>query len=136
MKMAIKEDEIHHIFLAAIAGTIKGDYEMPPQLTTGIVGGEILRSIMPFTPWANDSKFCLLRKADGQSGSSSGASDPTRDALSSAETLIAAGGIVETALVTRLAKSLGISPEDVSAERPLHAYGGKLSNFLNSGELF
>lgn len=135
MKMAIKEDEIQHIFLAAISGTIKDDYEMPPQLITGIIGGEALRSLMPSVPWANDSKFSLLRKADGKSAASTGASEPTRDTLSSAETLVEAERIVETALVAKLAKALGISPEDINIEQPLHAYGGKpILNLLKSNK--
>jgi hypothetical protein len=123
LKMAIREDEIHHIFLAAVAGTIKKE-PIPAQLTTGIIGGDVLRSIMPFAPWANDSKFILLRKADGQSDNSP-RGDPTREAFAASESLIEAVGVVEAALVARLAKALEISSEDINIEQPLHAYGGK-----------
>ncbi|KAE9375002.1 putative lovastatin nonaketide synthase [Stipitochalara longipes BDJ] len=121
LKMVVKEDEIHHIFLTAVAGTIKEE-PIHAQLTTGIIGGEVLRSIMPFAPWANDSKFVLLRKADGQSDSSP-RGDPTREAFIESESLTEAAGVIEAALVTRLAKALGISSEDINTEQPLHAYG-------------
>ncbi|KAH6677568.1 putative lovastatin nonaketide synthase [Halenospora varia] len=122
MKMQINEKEIHHIFLAAIAGK-SHDKPVPAQLTTGIIGGEVLRSLMESAAWARDSKFMLLRKADGQSSSGSGTDDPTREAFIGAESLPEAAGVVETALVSRLAKALFISPEDINIEQPLHAYG-------------
>ena len=121
-KMQIKESEIHHIFLAAITGTIK-DEPMPAQLTTGIIGGEAIRSLALGQPFARDSKFILLHKADGQSATSTGALDPTREAFISSESLAEAVGVVEMALVAKLAKALFISPEDINVEQPLHAYG-------------
>ena len=127
LKMCIKEEEIQHVFLAAVESIIKDEHEMPPQLTTGIIGGEVLRSLMPETSWANDSKFILLRKADGRSGTV-GVADPTREAFLSSETLAEAAGIVESALVARLAKALFITPEDIDIEKPLHAYGGEIAS--------
>ncbi|RDL33235.1 Thiolase-like protein [Venustampulla echinocandica] len=123
MKMQITEDEIRHIFLAAVAGKTRGETPMLAQLTTGIIGGEVLRSMMISMPWARDSKFMLLRKADGQSGATTGTEDPTREAFVSADSLAEAAGVVEMALVARLAKALFISPEDINIEQPLHAYG-------------
>jgi KR domain len=134
LKMTIKEDEIHHIFLAAIEGIIKGDQEVPPlspQITTGIIGGEVLRSLLPVAPWANDSKFILLRKADGLSGSSGGGDTAMRDALLGLESIAEAAVIVEMALTGRLAKALFINPEDIDIAKPLHSYGGMFSNPSN-----
>ncbi|EHK97083.1 putative Lovastatin nonaketide synthase [Glarea lozoyensis 74030] len=122
MKMQINEKEIHHIFLAAIAGEAN-ESPVPPQLTTGIIGGEVLRSIMESAAWARDSKFMLLRKADGHSAGSGGSEDPTREAFIEAQSLAEASGVVETALVARLAKVLFVSPEDINIEQPLYAYG-------------
>jgi NADPH:quinone reductase-like Zn-dependent oxidoreductase len=124
LKMTIKEDEIHHIFLAAIEGVIKGDQEMPPQMTTGIIGGEVLRSLMPVAPWANDSKFILLRKADGLSGSSARGDTALKDAFLVSESIAEAAVIVEMALTARLAKALFINSEDIDIAKPLHSYGG------------
>ena len=131
MKMTIKEDEIHHIFLAVIEGIIKGDQEMPPQITTGIIGGEVLRSLLPVAPWANDSKFILLRKADGLSGSSGGGDTAMRDAFLVSESTAEAAVIVEMALTGRLAKALFINSEDIDIAKPLHSYGGMFSNPSN-----
>jgi hypothetical protein len=131
-KMTLREDEIHHVVLAAISGIVKKDHEMPPQLTTGIIGGETLRSMMPITGWANDSKFILLRKADGLSGSSSGDSNPTREAFMAAESLPEAAVIVELALTARLAKALYIPPEDIDVLKPLHAYGGMFHSQIHT----
>jgi hypothetical protein len=127
MRMQINEEEINHIFLAAIAGEAN-ESPVPPQLTTGVIGGEVLRSLMDSAAWARDSKFMLLRKADGHSSGSSGSEDPTREAFMEAQSLAEAAGVVETALVARLAKALFVSPEDINIEQPLHAYGGTYCN--------
>ncbi|KAH8586546.1 KR domain-containing protein, partial [Bisporella sp. PMI_857] len=49
MKMQIGEKEIHHIFLAVIAGN-PHEKPVPSQITTGIVGGEVLRNLMDSAP--------------------------------------------------------------------------------------
>lgn len=96
---------------------------MPPQITTGIIGGEVLRSLLPVAPWANDSKFILLRKADGLSGSSGGGDTAMRDAFLVSESIAEAAVIVEMALTGRLAKALFINSEDIDIAKPLHSYG-------------
>ncbi len=45
-----------------------------------------------------------------------------------------AAGVVEAALVARLAKALGISSEDINTDKPLHAYGGKYIPSLKCGQ--
>ncbi|KAG4437379.1 hypothetical protein IFR05_007143 [Cadophora sp. M221] len=124
--MTISEEEIHHIFLAAASGTVRGGKEAPPQITTGIIGGEALRSLMPVCSWANDSKFLHLRKADGQSGpdgKDKTAKDLLVDSIVAAQSMDETTAIIETALVRKLAKSLGKAEVDINVEKPLHAYG-------------
>lgn len=88
---------------------------------------------MPVCAWANDSKLLLLRKADGQSGPD-GKGKTDRDLLFdltvAAQSMSEAALIVETALVRKLAKSLGKAEVDVNVEKPLHAYGGKCSYYF------
>jgi len=126
-KMSIREHEIHHIVLAAMSGYITKDHEMPPQLTTGLLGGEDLRSLMPTSPWAHDSKFLLLRKSDGSSGATAAEADPMLEAIANAKSLFEVAGVVQDTLVARLAKGFHIESVDVTVERPLHAYGGEIS---------
>ncbi|KAH7369616.1 hypothetical protein BKA65DRAFT_544346 [Rhexocercosporidium sp. MPI-PUGE-AT-0058] len=117
--MPISEEEIHHIFLAAANDTVRGGSENPVQITTttGIWGDEVLRSLMPVCAWANDSKFILVRKADAQSGADGKVkteSDLLVDSITAAESVSEATAILETALVRRLAKSLGMVEVDVN----------------------
>ncbi|PVH76707.1 hypothetical protein DL98DRAFT_535488 [Cadophora sp. DSE1049] len=100
--MSISEEEIHHVFLAAVKGIVQGGIEVPAQITTGIMG------------------------ADGQSGSDGkekNDSDLLVETIVGAQSMVEAAAIVEAALVRRLAKSLGMAEVDVNVEKPLHAYG-------------
>ncbi|KAG4415803.1 hypothetical protein IFR04_011037 [Cadophora malorum] len=121
----MSEENIHRIFLAAVKVTVQGGIEVPAQITTGIVGGEALRSLVPSFPWANDSKFILLRKTDGRSGSDGKektGSEWLVESIAAAESIIEAATIVEAALVRRLAKSLGLADVDVNVEKQLYIW--------------
>jgi hypothetical protein len=50
-------------------------------------------------------------------------------ALMNTQTALEAAGVIEDALVTRLAKALAISMEDIDVAQPMHAYGGMFSRF-------
>jgi CheY-specific phosphatase CheX len=52
----------------------------------------------------------------------------TKDALKAADTLGVAIKIVENVLATNLAKALTMEKDDIDMEKPIHAYGGKVSS--------
>ena len=119
----VREQEIYTILNAIITGHSKDQREASPQITTGIPSGEPLRTFLEKFEWASDPKLSLLRRINGTKESLKEV-DITRTALMNTETAAEAACVIEDALVTRLAKALAISAEDINVAQPMHSYGG------------
>jgi hypothetical protein len=116
---------------AAIFDHSSNKEKTPPQSCSGILHGKSLRNLLYRFEWGKDPKLGLLRRADGGKEMQKGA-DGTSAALMNTQTAVEAVGVIEDAFVTRLAKALAISLEDLDVVQPMHAYGG-MSSLLSEG---
>lgn len=121
--MHIKEHEMYAVISAAIGDKQAEKRDIPTQILTGIASGDKLRSLFKKYTWARDAKLSILRRMDGAKEILKDV-DGTRAAIMGAMSVAEAAGIIEDALVNRLAKALAISGEDINVAQPMHAYGG------------
>jgi hypothetical protein len=120
--MQIEEHELYALLTAAITGRSKDQRECPVQISTGVPMGKVLLKLLEQFDWGLDAKLSILRRMDGGKETLKD-DDKTRTNLMEAATALEAAAIIEDALVSRLAKALAISLEDINVARPMHSYG-------------
>ena len=123
----MREDELHILLEAAIAGKADNSDEspLPPQIITGIsTGGMIERSGAVEISWMDDPKFAHLRimdlrRATGPKNTGSQLKCQLKEAVN----FPAAALAIREALVAQLAQLTGLEATDVDISKPIHAHG-------------
>jgi acyl transferase domain-containing protein/NADPH:quinone reductase-like Zn-dependent oxidoreductase/NAD(P)-dependent dehydrogenase (short-subunit alcohol dehydrogenase family) len=127
----ISERDLHLILRAAMLGHTRDGEPVSAQVVTG-VGKELLVGGSIGTAMQSDRKYRDMHEettgAAADSGADASEDAQTKDALKAADTLGAAIKIVENVLATNLAKALTMEKDDIDMEKPIHAYGGKVSS--------
>lgn len=95
----------------------------PPQSIVGI-GTSLLENSVLGVPFLRNPKFAHLKSGQGKADTVA-VSDLLRTAISEATSVSDAAGYVLEALSYKMAKMVGIAPDDVDTSRPLHSYGGE-----------
>ncbi|KAJ5441781.1 hypothetical protein N7491_004187 [Penicillium cf. griseofulvum] len=131
--LGIREPAFHALMRSLINGQQKKGprqaAECPPQICTGLGTADILTAhSLPNPLWFNDARFGPLTVLTSHSSrdSDSGAGPSLASKLSQAgknKDLVAAGKIITSALVQKLAETLRIPPSEVDPRRAMYNYG-------------
>lgn len=123
--LGIHEKELLRIVEAAISGESLPGTPTPPQILTGLGTGGMIGLAEKEPWWFKDAKFKQLAQLDTHSVVQADKDDEISPSLLLARTtsLEEATGIVQDALIQKLAKSLMFSAEDIEAVKPVSSYG-------------
>ena len=127
--LTITEEELHKLLKAAITGYTVGEERTPAQIITGVAsGGYLARMDIQDSMWFNDNRFAHMCKL-GLPTAGSGPTDESNSTvhlpstLPSVKSLPEATALVTSALVSKLAKALGMPAEDIETSRCVSDYG-------------
>lgn len=124
--LTMQEEELHRIIKIAITGHSSDNVPTPAQMIVGVAsGGYLDRNQIQDAMWSSDNRFRYTMKL-GKDCSSVPADEVAIKlavALPTAKTLEEAVAFVMEALISRLAKALGITNEDIDTNRCVSDYG-------------
>lgn len=124
--VSVADREVNIAMEAAMRGTTADGAAVPPQLIVGM-RGDLEREGSVTSLWPKDRKFDHRVQEKGGAGSDSD-KNRLKNTMMSATTIREAADAVEFALKSSVANSMGSSPDEVDAEKPLHAFGSKFIN--------
>lgn len=124
--LTMQEEELHRIIKIAITGHSSETVPTPAQMVVGVAsGGYLDRKQIQDAMWSSDNRFRYTMKLGKEVGSlaANDVAVKLTVALSTAKTFEEATAFVLEALISRLAKALGITGEDIETSRCVSDYG-------------
>ncbi|CAG8395028.1 unnamed protein product [Penicillium salamii] len=121
--LTVKIEEVMIILQTLMKGQTEDGVTVPPLLAMGFTE-ELKRDGNITSLWPKDRKFDHRIELP-EDGDANAGGDKVRlaDLIGQVTDLAEAGKVVEEALKANLANAMTASPEDVDADKPLHAYG-------------
>ena len=124
----VADKEVNIAIEAAMRGTTADGVKVPPQIVVGI-RGDLEREGTVTSLWPKDRKFDHRVQEKGGAGADAD-KNRLKTIMTAATSIKEAAEAVEFALKSNVANSMGSSPDEVDAEKPLHAFGSKSSIYL------